>query len=201
VARKKATFSRPTRDILKEREKAFIDAYLQSGGNQAKAALAYDPDSKCPRSAGYELLHHNKAIRAFFARKMKQHNITVDRFIVELESLAFSNLKDFEDENGELIPDLKGVSREQAASVAEIIIDQAGGGQGDGVRAPVMRTKFKFHDKLPALAMVGKMLKVVSDSPPPSTLALSGTLKVEFVRPPDHIGAATIDVQPLQIAE
>ena len=82
----------------------------------------------------------------------------------ELSTVARSNMLDYmKIENGEAVVDFSKLTREQAAAIAEITVDEAGGGGGDGVRERVQRTRLKLWDKLKGLELVGKHLKLFTE--------------------------------------
>lgn len=77
--------------------------------------------------------------------------LDVQKVVTEFEKLAFSNMMDFiRIEGGEPYLDFSRMSREQAAAIAEITVEETTTGSGESQRTQ-RRTKFKLHDKLASL--------------------------------------------------
>ena len=83
----------------------------------------------------------------------------------ELSHIGRSNMLDYMkiDASGEPVVDFSKLTREQAAAISEITVDEAGGGAGDGVRERVKRVRVKLWDKLKGLELVGKHLKLFTE--------------------------------------
>ena len=84
----------------------------------------------------------------------------------ELSTVARANMLDYmtiDKRTGDAVVDFSKLTREQAAAIAEITVDEAGGGGGDGVRERVKRTRLKLWDKLKGLELVGKHLKLFTE--------------------------------------
>ena len=90
--------------------------------------------------------------------------ITVQRVINELANIGFANMLDYMkvQEDGSAYVDLKGLTREKAAAISEVVIDEYVEGRGEEAR-PVKRTRFKLHDKRAALLDIGKHLGMFRD--------------------------------------
>jgi phage terminase small subunit len=67
----------------------------------------------------------------------------------EIKKLAEANMMDYMTitESGEAFVDFSKLTRDQAAAIQEIRVDETGGGGGDGRRERVQRTTFKLADK------------------------------------------------------
>lgn len=92
-------------------------------------------------------------------------NRSPSEVLQELERLAFANMLDYMTvtESGEAFVDLSKLTREQAAAIQEIKVDEAAGGAGDGKREKVQRTTFKLSDKTKNLELLGRFHKLWTD--------------------------------------
>lgn len=85
--------------------------------------------------------------------------ITVSRVLSELGKLGFSNMLDYvrvQDE-GDAYVDLSQLTRDQAAAIQEITVEDFLDGRGEDARK-VRRVKFKLADKRGSLDLIGKHL-------------------------------------------
>jgi phage terminase small subunit len=85
--------------------------------------------------------------------------VTVERIISELAKIGFANMQDYmrAGPDGDPYLDFSGVSRDQAAALAEVTVEDFKDGRGEDAR-DVRRVKFKLHDKRAALVDLGKHL-------------------------------------------
>jgi len=90
-------------------------------------------------------------------------SITIQRIVEELAKIGFSNPLDYMkiQEDGTAYIDLKDMTRDQAAAISEIQVDEYMEGRGEDAR-PVKKVKLKFHDKRAALMDIGKHLGMFS---------------------------------------
>lgn len=163
---------------LTAKQEAFCRAYVECAGNASEAyrrAYTVRPQTK-PESV------HQAASRALADAKVssriaelqaeiaKRHGVTVDRVVGELAKLGFANMTDYMKIDGAGVPrlDFKGLSRDQAAAIAEMTVEEftardvaeaglSGGGVG------VRKVKFKLHDKRASLVDLGKHLGMFKD--------------------------------------
>lgn len=91
--------------------------------------------------------------------------MTAAQCLGELSHIGRSNMLDYMkiDEKGDPVVDFSKLTREQAAAISEITVDDAGGGAGDGERKRVRRVRLKLWDKLKGLELVGKHLKLFTE--------------------------------------
>lgn len=85
--------------------------------------------------------------------------VTVARVLEEMAKIGFANMMDYMkvQEDGTAYVDLKDLSRDKAAAISEIVVDEFVEGRGDEARA-VKRVRLKLHDKRAALMDMGKHL-------------------------------------------
>ncbi len=81
------------------------------------------------------------------------------RVLAELSKLAFSNVLDFMriGADGHPVVDFSRLTRDQAAPLVEVTVDDFRDGRGDDARN-VRRVRFKLGDKRQALVDIGKCL-------------------------------------------
>ena len=91
--------------------------------------------------------------------------MTAAQCLGELSHIGRSNMLDYMkiDKKGDPVVDFSKLTREQAAAISEITVDDAGGGAGDGERKRVRRVRLKLWDKLKGLELVGKHLKLFTE--------------------------------------
>jgi phage terminase small subunit len=123
-----------------------------------------DPERNATRAAvraGYksvdvhELLTHPR-IRPVLEEENRKTfqslEVTRERVIQEMATIAFSNLSDFLVEDpkrpGEFMYDVSNISREQAATLRDYHVDEQG------------RARISLHDKMAALQTLGKWIKL-----------------------------------------
>src|SRR5690606_29958528 len=85
--------------------------------------------------------------------------ITKERIVEELAKIGFSNMLDYmrAGTDGDPYLDFSSLTREQAAALAEVTVEDFKDGRGEDSR-DVRRIKFKLHDKKGALVDMAKML-------------------------------------------
>jgi hypothetical protein len=124
----------------------------------------------------------------FLAEHRRRHDITVDRILVELSKIGFSNILDYMKVQGpDAFVDLSTLTRDQAAAIQEITVEDYRDGRGEDAR-DVRRVKFKLADKRAALAEMGKHLGMFKELHEHSGKD-GGPIKVED-RPINDIEAA-----------
>lgn len=125
--------------------------------------------------AGYKRNRHNAAslareehiatrVAEILSAGAARAEITVQRVLEELALLGFANMQDYmrSGADGDPYLDFSGLTREQAAALAEVTVEDFKEGRGDNAR-DVRRVKFKLADKLGALEKIGKHLGMFVD--------------------------------------
>ena len=135
--------------------------------NGTKAAIAAGYSEKTAEAAASRLLRNVKVqalIDKLTAERAKRLDITADRVLEELSRMAFANMLDYMgvQQNGSAFVDLSKLTREQAAAIQEITVDEYTEGRGEEARQ-VKRTRFKLADKRGSLELLGKHLKIFTD--------------------------------------
>jgi len=152
---------------LTDKQEMFIREYLVDF-NATRAAVAAGYSEESARQIGSENLSKPYILAEIEKRMAARHKrleISADRILDELRKLAFANMQDYIQvtEEGEAFIDLKSLTREQAAAIQEIKVDETGGGGGDGRRERVQRTTFKLADKGQNLERLGRYHKMFTD--------------------------------------
>ncbi len=147
------------------RERTFCQEYVKDL-NGTRSAIAAGYSKKSAHVFASRLLKNVK-VKAILARLMKKQadkqEISAEKVLAELSKMGFSNLLDYMSvESGEAYLDLSKMTREQAAAMQEITVDEYTDGRGDGARQ-VKRTRFKLADKARSLELLGKYLKLFAD--------------------------------------
>jgi len=90
--------------------------------------------------------------------------VTVERVLNELALIGFSNMQDYMKvgPDGDPHLDFSNLTREQAAALAEVTVEEFRDGSGEEAR-DVRRVKFKLADKRAALVDIGKHLGMFID--------------------------------------
>jgi phage terminase small subunit len=109
-------------------------------------------------------------------KRSERTNITADRVLEELAKIGFLNMQDYITVQGDgtAYIDLSTLTREQAAAIQEITVDEYTEGRGEDAR-DVRKVKVKLYDKKSALDSIGKHLGMFVDKH-----ELSGVVSVMF---------------------
>lgn len=132
-------------------------------GDQTKAyrrALGGEPKKNDRVSASKTFAREDvkAALRVLRAQLAEKAQVTAEAVIQELAKIGFANMADYIDVNGSnVFVDLSKMTRDQAAAVSEITVEEYMEGRGEAARE-VRRTKFKLSDKRAALCDLGKHL-------------------------------------------
>jgi phage terminase small subunit len=157
---------------LTEKQRRFAEAYLKNGRNAAQAyRTAYNTKGSpqlCAERA-YELIRHpliaaiiaeaDAKAQAATQRVIDQYAVNEERVVAELARLGFSNMADYMRVGADGDPhlDFSALTRDQAAALAEVTVEDFRDGRGEEAR-DVRRVRFKLSDKRAALELLGKKL-------------------------------------------
>lgn len=159
------------KDDLTPKQEAFAKAYVETGNASEAYRRAYDVDTMKDENIWTEaskLLTHPKVaprIEQLQLALQKRHDVTMDKIIQELAKIGFSNMLDYMQvqASGDAYIDLSALTREQAAAIAEITVEDYKDGRGEDAR-DVKKMRFKLHDKKAALVDLGKHLGMFKDT-------------------------------------
>lgn len=149
---------------LTAKQQRFIDEYLIDL-NATQAAIRARYSEKTAYSKGQYLTKQlAEQIAQAQAERSKRTEITQDAVLRELAKIGFSNMLDYVSvtAGGDLVPDFSAITRDQAAAIGEVTIEEYTEGRGDDAER-VKRTKFKLSDKRAALVDMGRHLGMFKD--------------------------------------
>lgn len=151
---------------LTPKQALFVKEYLVDlNGKQAAIRTGYSEASAEVQAS--RLLSNAKvasAVQAGMDKRAQKVEITAERVLAELALLAFQNPLDYvKVKDGRPYIDLSMLTREQAAAISEINVEELGGASDRPGYLPIVKTKLKFHDKRGALVDLGKHLKLFTD--------------------------------------
>jgi phage terminase small subunit len=94
----------------------------------------------------------------------------------EVQRLAFANMLDYvgTTKDGDAYVNLSELTRDQAAAIQEVTVEEYTEGRGEGKRE-IKRTKFKLCDKTKNLELLGEYMKLFG-----KRLEISGKIKHEI---------------------
>lgn len=148
------------------KQQRFVAEYLVDK-NATQAAIRAGYSAKTAYSQGQRLLKHVE-VAALIATKAEKQveklEITAERVLAELALLGFANMEDYVriGSDGDPYLDFSTLTREQAAAITEMTVEDFKDGRGDGAR-DVRRVKFKLADKRAALVDLGRHFALFTD--------------------------------------
>ena len=142
-------------------QERFVAEYLVDL-NATQAARRAGYSEKTAGAIGHELLGKPHVAEAIAKRREKlaaKLEITTERVLRELALLGFANMQDYmrAGADGDPVLDFSKLTREQAAALVEVTVEDFKDGRGEDAR-DVRRVKFKLADKRAALVDIGKHL-------------------------------------------
>jgi phage terminase small subunit len=151
---------------LTPKQQKFVEEYLIDL-NATQAAIRAGYSETSAGVIGCENLTKPYIQAAIADRRremMEKTGVTPERVIEELAKLGFANMQDFLKVTSDGDPhfDLSELTREQAAALAEVTVEDFKDGRGEDAR-DVRRIKFKLADKRSALVDIGKHMGMFKD--------------------------------------
>lgn len=151
---------------LSPRQQRFVSEYLIDL-NATQAAIRAGYSTKTAGSIGAENLTKPEIAAAVAEAQLKRAGrleVTADRVLAELAKLGFANMADYMrvGVDGDPCLDFSDLSRDQAAALVEVTVENFKDGRGEEAR-DVRRVKFKLADKRQALVDVGRHLGMFKD--------------------------------------
>ena len=152
----------PSRERFHLRAHRFVSEYLKDlNGTQAVLRMGYtgnDPGQAASAFLRSELVKELLATR--MGAMFEQAEIKQEAVLDEVASIAFCDPRAYFDEFGNLKP-LQDLTRQQAAAIASIEVNEDIDEDSDGGKTSACRTtKIKFWPKMDALDKLGRYLKI-----------------------------------------
>lgn len=152
---------------LSEKRKRFAQEYVVDLVGSAAAIRAGYSERRAKQAAS-DLLS-DPEVQAYVQQlreaQAKRCEITADMVLAELAKIGFANMADYITTTPTgIYVSLDKMTRDQAAAVSEITVEEYMEGRGDLARE-VKRTKFKLSDKRAALCDIGKHLGMFRENP------------------------------------
>lgn len=143
------------------RERIFARHYVATL-NGTKSAIAAGYSEKGANVKGARLLAKDTVqaeIKRLSDLKLEELGVTSHRVLEELARMGFANMGDYikTQADGSAYVDLSTLSREQAAAIQEITVDEYVEGKGEEARE-VRKTKLKLAEKRGSLELLGNYL-------------------------------------------
>lgn len=151
---------------LTAKQARFVEEYLIDL-NATQAAIRAGYSAKTAGQQGERLLK-NVEVAAAVAEAQQARSarteITQDAVLRELAKIGFANMQDYmrAGPDGDPYLDFSDLTRDQAAALAEVTVEDFKDGRGEDAR-DVRRVKFKLADKRAALVDIGKHLGMFKD--------------------------------------
>lgn len=151
---------------LTPKQQRFVDEYLIDL-NATQAAIRAGYSARTAEKIGSENLRKPGISAAITERRAKiaaKLEVTQERIAEELAKIGFANMQDYmrSGPDGDPFLDFSNLTRDQAAALAEVTVEDFKDGRGEDAR-DVRRVKFKLHDKRAALVDLGKHLGMFKD--------------------------------------
>jgi phage terminase small subunit len=139
-------------EVVKGRR--LIDAYATAGyarGKSGPSKLRHRP-------------HVAARIDELLGRAAARAEVDAERVLRELALIGFANMQDYAriGPDGDPYLDFSGLTRDQAAAIVEMVVEDFKDGRGKDAR-DVRRVRFKLADKKGALVDIGRHLGMFRD--------------------------------------
>lgn len=134
-----------------------------TSGREAYRNAGFKPKNDATADACASRLLADAKVAARVAELQKaaaeKAGVTIERVVAEIEKVAFANTGDYyrTTPDGDPYVYLAELTREQQAALSEITVEDYKEGRGEDAR-DVRKVRFKLHDKLAALRMLGEHL-------------------------------------------
>lgn len=149
---------------MTKKQKIFADEYLVDM-NQTRAYIAAGYSGNGAAQSASALLRNPK-ISAYIEKKLEKRahklDVSAEKILAEIAKVAFLDPRKFYDDNGNL-KDVPSLDDDSAVSLAGLEVYEEYAGRGEDREAIGQTKKVKFADKLRALELYGRYLKLFTD--------------------------------------
>lgn len=145
--------------ILGDQRPAQYAKLLAQGETKTRAALLAGYSRSQARNA-WKAIEQRPAVKRALHRYAQRAEASADRAIEEFRRIAFMDVRDYFDEEGNLKP-MKDLTREQASCIANLQVIKKNAVAGDGKIDTIY--KIDFHDKMEALAFFAKHYRLIDE--------------------------------------
>lgn len=170
-------------DNLTPKQRRFVEEYLiDLNATQAAIRAGYAANAaKVTASRLLTKANIGELLAELQAKRSERTEITADRVLSELAKIGFANMADYMRVglNGDPCLDFGNLTRDQAAALVEVTVEDFVDGRGDDAR-DVRRVKFKLADKRAALVDIGRHLGMFVD------VNLNINASIDPAELPDH---------------
>lgn len=187
---------------LTQKERLFADLYIlnpQMSGAEVVRQAGYKVTTNDSAHSRSTQILAIPAVKAYIekrrAKLAAKTEITQEKVLAELAKLAFANQLDYMtvQDDGLAHVDLSKMTRDQAAAIQELTVDEYVEGKGEDARE-VRKVKLKLADKRAALVDVGKTLGMFTEKSGVNATQVNVTINVGK----DVFDTSdTIDVEPV----
>jgi len=150
---------------LTAKEALFVHHYVTNGYNAAAAARSAGFAESSANTQGAKLVAKPRvkaAIDALIAPTLKKLNVTKDRIIEELALIAFSDIGEAFNANGDLLP-IHDMPESIRRALSGIDVDMLFEGRGEDKEHVGFTKKIRTWEKTKAIELLGKHLKMWTD--------------------------------------
>ena len=165
---------KPKSEAVKKRERKeerFCILYTTPNSptykNGQKAAEKAGWAKKSARSTASTLLtkpNISKRINGILDKQTKKLELSADKVLKEISTLAFSNIQDLFDDNDCLKP-ISELTRDQAAIISSLEIDEITVGKGEDRKPIGAAKKMKLWSKIKSLEMLASHFALLKNEP------------------------------------
>lgn len=170
--------------MLTAKQQRFVDEYMVDL-NAKQAAIRAGYSARSAEQNGSRMLRNDKVAAEVAKRQAKvaeKLELTQEMVRDELRKLAFSNMLDYmrAGPDGDPYLDFSQLTRDQAAALAEVTVEDFKDGRGEEAR-DVRRIKFKLSDKRASLMDLAKLCGFVTEKHEHSGPG-GGPMKLEHIK-------------------
>jgi len=174
------------RQLTRKQRRFVAELLADPGRNAVQAAIRAGYSENTAYTSSSEILaypHVKAAVEEEDKKIFRRLEITHDKVLQEVATIAFSNMGDYltDKGDGKFEIDLNKISVQQASVIQDYSVDEVG---------TTRRVRIRLADKLSALGLLGKHLKLFVDN----ATELKPQLTINFL---DKIVAGEITVEQL----